>query len=319
MASGNPESKIQNLKSAFTLVELLVVIAIIGILIALLLPAVQAAREAARRMQCSNNLKQMGLALHNYHSALKCFPPGNISWPATSSTRGWGWGVFILPYMEQSALYDALNPNRIRIDQVEGGKYPAPGSPLTQTRLDFYRCPSDTGADINPHRGDHGTSNYAGVFGNGTPAGRDPNGGSYPNMFESGHDWRAGNGMFYANSATRIRDIGDGTTNVLAIGERTFSTVGRYEYHGAIWVGKWEHGRWSSTTRAIRNNDAECIFGTAVRAFSSRHPGGLNFVLADGSVRFISANTDRMIMARAGDRDSAAHWDARYRVPYTIP
>ena len=107
-------------RRAFTLVELLVVIAIIGILIALLLPAVQAAREAARRMQCSNNLRQLGLAMHNYHSSLNCFPPGFMvrGYLGNTTPGGWAWGVFLMPYIEQSPLRDKLSPTKYTLEQV---------------------------------------------------------------------------------------------------------------------------------------------------------------------------------------------------------
>ncbi|MGI6417151.1 MAG: DUF1559 domain-containing protein [Thermoguttaceae bacterium] len=297
-------------------------IAIIGILIALLLPAVQAAREAARRSQCTNNLKQIGLALHSYHDALRSFASGYVNFPAKAmaNTTGWGWGALILPYIEQGALYDQLQVTRIPFG---GGVHPAPATPLTQTPLSAYRCPSDMGPDINDKRGDHGTSNYSGVFGNGTPAGRDPDGTSYPNAFLQGHDWRAGNGMFFADSAVRIRDLGDGTTNVVAVGERAYGVAGGLRapnaYSGAIWAGRHGQGFHAANIRGIRNSDEYCLFGSNEYTYSSQHPGGVNFVLGDGSVRFIAATVDRLVMARAADRHSRAHWDERYRQVYTIP
>src|SRR6187431_1839409 len=124
-------------RRAFTLVELLVVIAIIGVLVALLLPAVQAAREAARRMQCTNNLKQLGLAVHNYHDTNNVFPPQmmNIN---TSNDRRWGWGAVTLPYIEQGALYQQLNPDGGQ--QIPVASALIGGAPLLQTKLAAHLC-----------------------------------------------------------------------------------------------------------------------------------------------------------------------------------
>jgi prepilin-type N-terminal cleavage/methylation domain-containing protein len=134
----------------FTLVELLVVIAIIGILVALLLPAVQAAREAARRMQCQNNLKQIGLAFQNYHSTYNVFPSGYIARIPKSQTSSevgmWAWGTFILPFIEQSGLYDALSPNILRLEQSAATPT---GLAALQTPLPGFRCPSDIGPKLN--------------------------------------------------------------------------------------------------------------------------------------------------------------------------
>jgi len=134
----------------FTLVELLVVIAIIGVLVALLLPAVQSAREAARRMSCGNNFKQIGIALHNYHDAYQKLPPGWIM-QATSpeNSAGWGWPTFILPYVEQQNLYDRLQVNQLALMDVMGN---AALRPLAQTKLKSYRCPSDVVKDLLPAR-----------------------------------------------------------------------------------------------------------------------------------------------------------------------
>ena len=144
-------------RKGFTLVELLVVIAIIGILVGLLLPAVQAARAAARRMQCSNNLKQLGLAVHNYHDANKSFPSGFITnYPAgalntaammsVTQRTHWSWGAFVLPYIEQTALYNTLNPGQSSMDALLAT--PAGLAALT-TPIPSFVCPSDTGPSLN--------------------------------------------------------------------------------------------------------------------------------------------------------------------------
>ncbi|MEX0818470.1 MAG: DUF1559 domain-containing protein, partial [Pirellulaceae bacterium] len=154
----------------FTLVELLVVIAIIGILVALLLPAVQAAREAARRMQCSNNLKQLGLALHNYHDTLKTFPPGYVSnrpgvegsssWCRSGGVQGAPWTALILPYMEQQNLHDQFNFN---VPFQATSNQMAPPNSNVVIPLDTYSCPSDVRLGSNPL-----WNSYFGVQGGGT-------------------------------------------------------------------------------------------------------------------------------------------------------
>ena len=151
----------KSMQKGFTLIELLIVVAIIGILVALLLPAVQAAREAARRMSCQNHLKQLGLALHNYHNTFgrlpasfyRVWPPLSTGTTSTFGTPGWGWGTMILPRLEQTALYEQLQVHTTRAD----------GSPnmkrLAQTPLPVFRCPSDTGKKLNANRAEYATSN----------------------------------------------------------------------------------------------------------------------------------------------------------------
>src|SRR5581483_10737481 len=133
-------------RRGFTLIELLVVIAIIAILIGLLIPAVQKVRESAQRTQCYNNLKQMGLAMHNYHDANQCFPP------AFTSGTNWGWATLILPYLEQGNVYAALNPTATT--------FPAMPTPSTNVPLSVYLCPSDPSEGINSYFGGFAKSNY---------------------------------------------------------------------------------------------------------------------------------------------------------------
>src|SRR5687767_6150215 len=139
-------------RRAFTLVELLVVIAIIGVLVALLLPAVQAARESARRMQCSNKLKQLGLAIQNYHDTFQVYPPQ--SFPAHGSTNAWGWGPMIFPFLELQALHETLQPNSRMPPGVFAGTLPPAqtqfsGGMILQQRVPAFICPSDGNTVLN--------------------------------------------------------------------------------------------------------------------------------------------------------------------------
>lgn len=179
----------------FTLVELLVVIAIIGILVALLLPAVQAAREAARRMSCSNNLKQMGIALHNYHDTYGAFPPGAIH-PRGTTGKSWSIHARLLPFVEQENLQDLIDWSLPYSVQGE----------VTQTRVATFFCPSDPGDHERP---DGAITHYPLTYG--------VNMGTWfvfnPNS-QSG-----GNGLVYPNSKTSFRDVTDGSSTTLAFAE----------------------------------------------------------------------------------------------------
>jgi prepilin-type N-terminal cleavage/methylation domain-containing protein len=234
-------------KRGFTLIELLVVIAIIAILIALLLPAVQQAREAARRTQCKNNLKQIGLALHNYHDAHSVLPPGwvyDAARPATSfPTNMWGWNAFILPMLDQAPVYNQINfsngfPGGLTAagtDQAEGA-----GSlhGMEMSLIAALRCPSDRGLALVTFRGP-GTlgsnsgvrvlgarSNYPGV-----------NGGPFTDQTAPA-TLTAQGGTFGGNSKVGIRNMTDGTSNVLVVGERKWWEIaGRRVGTSTLWAG----------------------------------------------------------------------------------
>ena len=305
----------------FTLIELLVVIAIIGVLVALLLPAVQAAREAARRMQCSNNLKQMGLALHTYESALGSFPSGEIStlvdpsWTipagncnAAPPERGPGWSLFALmaPYIEQAALHNALNFSLA---------IPDPSNlTVRETRVSLFVCPSDSGpATVSMY--DCGSppvasntplvvlsglapSSYVGSLGGGNKNHPDPLCGCY--------EWQPFNGMFHRNSGVRVADITDGTSSTVGIGERetrfvTSSWAGVVPEAEVIYNPAKGRGCQNSRpplTAVVVHSRQYTINrpDASPAAFHSAHPGGGNFLLMDGSAKFIkdSVNLDTM-------------------------
>lgn len=323
-----PHMNLTSTKSrhGFTLIELLVVIAIIAILVALLLPAVQQAREAARRSSCKNNLKQIGVALHNYHDTFSILPPGqimhtnaDIGLGETGDNReSWGWAAHILPFVEQGPLYDQLGVNNRGLWEILAsvdGVNPTPnGDALNQAfpSIPAFICPSDSVTD----RMDCDNSN--GGCPNGS-AGRHFNGDGLPDAGTGlGNTWRApsasyigvcgiydvcspasvtssnvNTGTFYTNSKVRFRDFVDGLSSTIVAGERS-NFQG-----GGTWIGNrnprgsgnqgadYVLGRMSVPLNA--KNDA---IGPRWEAFSSRHRGGAQFVLGDGSVRFLSENID---------------------------
>ncbi len=269
-------------KNGFTLVELLVVIAIIGILIALLLPAVQAAREAARRMQCSNNLRQLGLAAHNHHTALRHFPPGFMAVDHLGNVAGgWAWGVFLMPFIEQSPLKDSLSASQYTLSQVISD--PAL-LPMLQVNLAVFKCPSSPMEPLRKFKGEGsqmvGTANYTCCRG-------------FFNYSGGTHLTKRNNGVFYGESKTRIRDIVDGTSNTIFLGERTvLPGDGNDPSKWPSWCGPGGLGIGSTVSSTVSiglNNE------TQIHAFSSDHSGGANFCFADGSVRFVSDSIESAI------------------------
>jgi prepilin-type N-terminal cleavage/methylation domain-containing protein len=270
------------IRRGFTLIELLVVIAIMSILIALLLPAVQQAREAARRAQCKNNLKQIGLALHNYHETYSVLPSGWIGVdPATrrpdvEGMNGFGWGSMLLPPMDQTPLFNQFN--------FQVGLADAVNLTARTTDLAAFRCPSDNGpgqwsilavSDGTTRLAGLALSTYVGCFGTleiDSCEGRPP-----PFVC-------AGDGVFYHNSRIRFADVPDGLSTTLFIGERkTDAKQGWYStWTGVIPGGTKAAIRVLGTTDHTPNHAASHIDD-----FSSHHVGGAHFLLGDGSVRFI--------------------------------
>ena len=289
-------------RKGFTLIELLVVIAIIAILVALLLPAVQQAREAARRTQCKNNLKQLGLALHNYHDVHRIFPAVSYGMEfrgLVTTEASWGWGVYLFPFIDQAPLFSQLDPGDTILHEA---LVDATLVQLMQQPLGAFRCPSDPGPDLNdeqdiPNNSSvaTATSNYVGSYDHNNTYRRDPSGFMVPGSAADSN----------TRGKVRVRDITDGTSNTLAIGERAFLLNGRVMKAASLYghEGNIDGREAGACTAGAGNNGISKLIGTGIaainedsncsdRGFSSLHTGGAQFVLADGSVRFISENID---------------------------
>jgi prepilin-type processing-associated H-X9-DG protein len=280
-----------------------VVIAIIAILIALLLPAVQQAREAARRTECKDNLKNIGLALHNYHDTNKAFPPGNIASGSTPSGWGWTWHSKILPHMDQNNLYTQIST---RINGDGGG---AGDTEMLlagrDTVIKIFLCPSHPDGDRNfgsgrDEQGGYQPSNYNGNCGNNT---------FNDDECDTPTDTcTRGNGIFFINSQIGIRDITDGTSNTFLVSEvkcRLSSAMagGDRKYNFGHSGDSNPPQDCSEYLIGAESNDP--INGTAEEAAASYHPGGAQFLMGDGRVVFLSENINmtsvyRPLSTRAG-------------------
>jgi prepilin-type N-terminal cleavage/methylation domain-containing protein/prepilin-type processing-associated H-X9-DG protein len=264
----------RNTRHGFTLIELLVVIAIIGVLIALLLPAVQKVREAAARIQCRNNLKQIGIALHNYHDRAGRFPPGYASLVAKSGADlgpGWGWAAFLLSDLEQNNLQRQI---RFDVDIAD-----AVNALSRVDSLKVLRCPSDNTEPTFTTMGNPVTvahANYVGVFGT--------------NEIED--DPGMGNGVFFRNSKVRFADITDGTSGTFIVGERS-SNIALATWTGSVTNAEVPLQSDPSQTEGpqlliLGRGDHEPNSPSAhIDDFYSRHSQGVNCLFADGSVRIV--------------------------------
>ena len=308
-------------RRGFTLIELLVVIAIIAVLIALLLPAVQQAREAARRSQCKNNLKQLGLALHNYHDTFGTFPSGavrvrNASGAVDAAEPAFAWSALILPQLEQANVYKGLNPTGRTLKGAFNNtpaSTPA-GYDLMRTPLTVFLCPSDPGEQLNPNRP---FTSASGVAPPGATAPFIVARSNYPGS--GGDNPDENDGIFGSNSAVGIRDITDGTTNTFLVGERA-TRSGNNANWAALWVGvgaeaepdvnghetTYLHAVWGATTYKMGSGEGGTDTATIhLRdTYSSAHTGGAHFLMGDGAVRFVS-ETVSWINTNPGDPDPA--------------
>ncbi len=296
--------QVSSVPGGFTLVELLVVIAIIGILVALLLPAIQAAREAARRTRCQNNLRQIGVGLHNYHDTHGVFPPGYVaghpadsgsSWcrnrgpgsPSDSNGQFAPWTVLVLPFLEEEALYHEFDFNvRFVANNIQ---MMAPNSDVV-VPLSVYQCPSDADLSMNPLY-----PSYLGVQGGGTSpdcqnTGCTP---SNPRAFYV-------SGLLFAGSRMGLRDALDGTSNVFLVAES--------RYAGAAWGASGKQDSCAYTRILAGAQDQINLYqGRGVhstRGFSSYHPGGCHVLMADGSIHFLPETIDLTTYQQLAQRRS---------------
>jgi prepilin-type N-terminal cleavage/methylation domain-containing protein/prepilin-type processing-associated H-X9-DG protein len=296
----------QRKKSAFTLVELLVVITIIGILIALLLPAVQAAREAARRMQCTNNLKQFGLGMANYESAYQAYPMG-VFWSVPDGSVGArnGWIVTLLPYVEMASLYDALD----LFPKTGWSANNGVNDKVYTTQVPVFQCPSDDRTTFPSNGYNLSRSNYVGCFSLTNTivekaaypkyCNADPSAASLPARPRTIFNW---------NNSRTVADVRDGTSNTVAISEVIAGREGDlrgawweewgYSYSHArtpntstpdtMWNVVMSYGCCVSTTESPCDGNGGSYWGSEIFAARSRHSGGVNACLLDGSARFFS-------------------------------
>jgi prepilin-type N-terminal cleavage/methylation domain-containing protein/prepilin-type processing-associated H-X9-DG protein len=327
-------------RRAFTLIELLVVIAIIAVLIGLLLPAVQKVREAASRMKCSNNLKQIGLAMHNFEGANGCFPTGywRKTWPVDPSNPAghfrWSALAQLTPYLEQTAVHNGLD---LTTPLYGGGALQSQVIPFPQNRpscsavVPSFLCPSDEKRIVKP---DQGPSNYAAC------SGSNPDG-----------DALLGNGIFFAvnldlspNLGVRVNHITDGTSNTIAFSETTLgiggpaapSTTGDVRYYykqsttlsaaaceasstlvtdrGALWADGAYNCTLYNNMLPPNSPTMDCVrhSNPAWRAARSRHTGGVNVLLGDGAVRFVRDSVPLPTWQALGSRSGGEVVDANW-------
>ena len=323
--------KIRRPIHGFTLVELLVVIAIIGVLIGMLLPAVQSAREAARRTTCIGNLKQLGLGIHAFIEAQSRFPSGALAHlvsggaAVTTSTPepgrtavmgGWGWGASILPYIDQADLFARLAPT----GRLSGTSFPLAPTADTRTPIQVFSCPTEQTGPYNFAQAlggngssvGHAKSSYSAVCG------------STAILYNASNAGKA-LGIFGYNSRTRPLDVTDGLSKTLMVVERFWDGINSESRRGGVWAGRSpgngtgcgsECGNKYSTMVRVENHTDWLVNGRNNNSAASSHGGvgtavsgavlrggyGANGLLADGSVRMISENVDGQVWQLLGQR-----------------
>lgn len=293
----------------FTLIELLVVIAIIAVLIALLLPAVQQARESARRTQCKNNLKQLGLSLHNYHDTFLMFPPASVRRYGVAGVNDWqtsmlSWITRVLPYIDQAPIYNNVDWS------MEPGMAGAPNTTYRNTKLTAVRCPSDPGRTNSTA---YQPTNYVACLGDRI------------NHKGNGNVWQ---NIMDTNSNTTIAHVTDGTSNTMVVSElrvghsmdTSVNAVGGVcpqpgtqtnpSARGRSWMYGESVRDYSYNTIYPPNSQlAECNMNTGgefILTARSFHTGGVHVLLCDGTVRFVSDNLDLTTWRRLGNRADGA-------------
>ncbi len=313
----------------FTLIELLVVIAIIAILIGLLLPAVQKVREAAARMQCSNNLKQIGLGLHAYHDAGQRFPYGQVTGIGSGN-----WRVELFPYIEQANLYNQLPNTSVTVGGKSVTAKSVYGTQLSNLVLSVWKCPSGALSETQPQawatwwtNQNHMVPGYQGIMG----AYADPSG-STTSYSQSGYGgWWCNNGMLLWNQTTRFTDCTDGTSNTIVVAEQSGKVQGCGYASGDVRNGYYTP--WGGVTNGSSNGVSSCgaggcgdLWGVGLTCnaypinntscptgantsyvgntiLNSFHTGGINALFTDGSIRFISSTVDFNSLQRAMARN----------------